>query len=50
MGERSAREVTVPLMRSETKQERLWHTRPNPFGGVWEEEVLLQGKIGGNGS
>ena len=25
---------------SETKQERRWRTRPDPFDGVWEEEIL----------
>ena len=36
-------------MPSETKQERRWRTRPDPFDGVWEEEILplLQGEAAG---
>ena len=36
-------------MPSETKQERRWRTRPDPFDGVWEEEIepLLRGDPSG---
>ena len=39
MSERSAEVACGPLP-SETKQERRWRTRPDPFDGVWEEEIL----------
>ena len=36
-------------MPSETKEERWWRTRPDPFEGVWEGEIepLLQGEAAG---
>ena len=36
-------------MPSETKQERWWRTRPDPFDGIWEEEILplLEGEAAG---
>ena len=42
---RSARKWQDGPLPSETKEERWWRTRPDPFDGVWEEEVepLLQG-------
>ena len=42
---RSARKWQDGLLPSETKEERWWRTRPDPFDGVWEEEIepLLQG-------
>ena len=42
---RSARKWQSGPMPSETKQERWWRTRPDPFDGVWEEEIepLLRG-------
>ena len=51
MSERSARKwqwQCGPLP-SETKQERRWRTRPDPFDGVWEEEILplLRGEAAG---
>ena len=49
MSERSARKWQCGPLPSETKTERHWRTRPDPFGGVWEEEVLplLQGEAAG---
>ena len=49
MSERSARKWQCGPMPSETKQERWWRTRPDPFDGVWEEEILplLQGEAAG---
>ena len=46
MSERSARKWQCGPLPSETKQERRWRTRPDPFDGVWEEEILplLQGR------
>ena len=46
MSERSARKWQCGPLPSETKQERRWRTRPDPFDGVWEEEILplLQGE------
>ena len=42
-------EVAVGPLPSETKTERRWRTRPDPFDGVWEEEILplLQGEAAG---
>ncbi len=42
---RSARKWQSGPLPSETKQERWWRTRPDPFDGVWEEEIepLLRG-------
>ena len=36
---RSARKWQRGPLPSETKQERWWRTRPDPFDGVWEEEI-----------
>ena len=49
MSERSARKWQCGPLPSETKQERWWRTRPDPFGGIWEEEIepLLQGEAAG---
>ena len=49
MSERSARKWQCGRLPSETKQERRWRTRPDPFDGVWEEEILplLQGEAAG---
>ena len=45
MSVRSARKWQRGPLPSETKQERRWRARPDPFGGVWEEEIepLLRG-------
>ena len=45
MSVRSARKWQSGPLPSETKQERRWRTRPDPFEGVWEEEIepLLRG-------
>ena len=45
MSERSARRWQRGPLPSETRTERWWRTRPDPFDGVWEEEILplLQG-------
>ena len=40
MSERSARKWQCGPLPSETKTERWWRTRPDPFNGVWEEEIL----------
>ena len=42
---RSARKWQHGPLPSETKQERWWRTRPDPFDGVWEAEIepLLRG-------
>ena len=40
MSERSARKWQCGPLPSETKSERRWRTRPDPFDGVWEEEIL----------
>ena len=40
MRERSARKWQCGPLPSETKTERWWRTRPDPFDGVWEEEIL----------
>ena len=49
MSQRSARKWQCGPLPSETKQERWWRTRPDPFDGVWEEEILplLQGEAAG---
>ena len=49
MSERSARKWQCGSLPSETKQERWRRTRPDPFDGVWEEEILplLQGEAAG---
>ena len=46
---RSARKWQDGPLPSETKEERWWRTRPDPFDGVWEEEIepLLQGDPSG---
>ncbi len=40
MSERSARKWQCGPLPSETKTERQWRTRPDPFDGVWEKEIL----------
>jgi DNA-binding XRE family transcriptional regulator len=40
MSERTAREWETGLLPSETKQERSWRTRRDPFEDVWEAEVV----------
>ena len=49
MSQRSARKWQCGPLPSETKQERWWRTRPDPFDGVWEEEILplLEGETAG---
>ena len=49
MSERSARKWQCGPLLSETKQERWWRTRSDPFDGVREEEIepLLQGEAAG---
>ena len=49
MSERSARKWQCGPLPSETKQERRWRTRPDPFDGVREEEILplLRGEAAG---
>ena len=49
MSVRSARNWQSGPLPSETRQERTWRTRPDPFDGVWEEEIepLLQGESAG---
>ena len=37
MSVRSARKWQSGPLPSETKQERQWRTRPDPFDGVWED-------------
>ena len=46
---RSARRWQYGPLPSETKQERRWRTRSDPFDGVWEQEIepLLQGEAAG---
>ena len=36
---RSVRKWQSGPLPSETKQERWWRTRPDPFDGVWEEQI-----------
>ena len=45
MSVRSARKWQRGPLPSQTKQERRWRTRPDPFEGAWEEEIepLLRG-------
>ena len=47
MSERSARKWQHGPLPSETKTGRRWRTRPDPFEGVWAEEILplLQRKL-----
>ena len=49
MSVRSAQKWQCGPLPSETGQERWWRTRTDPFGGVWEEEILplLQGEAAG---
>ena len=49
MSERSARKWQHGPLPSETKTGRRWRTRPDPFDGVWEEEILplLRGEAAG---
>ena len=49
MSERSARKWQCGPLPSETKTERRWRTRPDPFDGVWEQEILplLRGEAAG---
>ena len=49
MSIRSAQKWQCGPLPSETGQERWWRTRTDPFGGVWEEEILplLQGEAAG---
>ena len=49
MSERSARKWQCGPLPSETKTERQWRTRPDPFDGVWEREILplLRGEAAG---
>ena len=49
MSQRSARRWQCGPLPSETKQERWWRTRPDPFDGVREEEILplLEGETAG---
>ena len=49
MSIRSAQKWQCGPLPSETGQGRWWRTRTDPFGGVWEEEILplLQGEAAG---
>ena len=49
MSERSARKWQSGPLPSGTSQDRRWRTRPDPFDGVWEEEIkpLLRGEAAG---
>lgn len=49
MSVRSARKWQSGPLPSETKPERRWRTRPDPFDGVWEDEIepLLRGDPAG---
>ena len=40
MSVRSARNWQSGSLPSETRPERQWRTRPDPFDGVWEEKRL----------
>jgi hypothetical protein len=40
MSERSARKWETGAMPSETKKERWWRTRPDPFAEVWETDLV----------
>ena len=44
---RSARKWQSGPLPSETKQERQWRTRSDPFDGVWEEEIEPLARRGG---
>ena len=50
MSVRSARKWGKGPLPTATKQERRWRTRPDPFDGVWEEEIepLLPGDLAGS--
>ena len=49
MSVRSARQWQTGPLPSESKPERRWRTRADPFEGVWEEEIepLLRGDLAG---
>ena len=49
MSVRSARKWQHGPLPSETKRERWWRTRPDPFARIWEEEIapLLEGDAAG---
>ncbi len=49
MSVRSARKWQSGPLPSETSQDRWWRTRPDPFDGIWEEDIepLLQGDPAG---
>ena len=49
MSVRSARKWQSGPLPSATKPEHRWRTRPDPFDGVWEEEIepLLRGDPAG---
>ena len=49
MSMRSARKWQCGTLPPETKQERWWRTRPDPFDGIWEKEIepLLRGEATG---
>ena len=49
MSERSARKWQCGPLPSESKTGRRWRTRPDPFDGVWAEEILplLEGEAAG---
>jgi len=40
MSERTAREWQSGVFPSQTKQPRGWRTRPDPFAGVWDSDVV----------
>ena len=50
MSVRSARKWQRGPLASQIRQEPRWGTRPDPFEGVWEEdiELLLQGDTAGS--
>ena len=41
MSVRSARKWQSGSLPSETSQDRWWRIRPDPFDGIWQEEMLL---------
>ena len=49
MSVRSARKWQSGPLPSQAKPEHRWRTRPDPFDGIWEEEIepLLQGDPAG---
>ena len=49
MSVRSERKWQSGPLPSEPSQDRWWRTRPDPFDGIWEEEIepLLQGDPAG---